>query len=498
MLKPFLVSSFLGAILVFSQAPWNNFLIIYLVFPILLFNLEYSVKSNRIYKRFIYLFILIGAFQYFYYFFGFYWIISAFEYRKELEGLKYVTLFCLPLLMIIFTIPSLIIPAIFWNNKIMRFLSLSISLSLGEYLRGNIFSGFAWNNFSYSLAVDENLMQIFSLTGPYLATFLLILHSQFLLFVNKRRNILLSIALFSILPAIFIFGYFNINENKFIKEKRFVIVQPNISQEEKIRSEDLLGTISSFLELSNHEKVDLIIWPESALPILLEDNEEIIEYISDNLPNNSYLLVGNITRNNNSYRNSALLINSNSRIQDVYDKSHLVPFGEYIPFKNILSRIPFLKIVTGDTGFEKGKNIQAIKTPIGTSRIVICYEIIFPEEINPNNNNIDAIINLTNDAWFGDSSGPYQHLNSARFRAIEQGIPVLRAANTGISAVIDPYGRIIKKINLNKSGSIVSTLPNKTKKTLYSKIGDFLFFSVLMLSVLILLLIKINRKNERI
>ena len=184
--------------------------------------------------------------------------------------------------------------------------------------------------------------------------------------------------------------------------------------------------------------------------------------------------------------------------QDIYDKIHLVPFGEYMPFKNILSRIPFFKIVTGNIGFDKGDNIRAIKTPIGLVRTVICYEVIFPEEINPNNNDIDAIINLTNDAWFGNSSGPYQHLNSTRFRAIEQGVPVLRAANTGISAVIDPYGRVIRKINLNKSGYIVSSLPNKTKKTLYSKVGDFLFFGVLMLSVLILSLIKMNRKNERI
>jgi len=498
MLKASLVSSFLGAVLVLSQAPWDNFLVIYLVFPALLLNLECSVKGNTIYKRFIYLFLLIGVFQYFYYFFGFLWIISAFEYREELEGFKYITLFGLPILMIIFTIPSLIIPAIFWNNRIVRFLSLSISLSFGEYLRGNIFSGFAWNNFSYSLAVDDNLMQIFSFTGPYLATFLLIMHSQFLVFLYERRNILLSISLFIILPAIFIFGHFKIDKNEFIDEKKFVIVQPNISQDKKIRNDDPLGTISNFLELSNHDNVDLVVWPESALPFLIEDNDKIIEFIINNLPNNSYLLVGNITRNNSSYRNSALLIDSNSRTQDIYDKVHLVPFGEYMPFKNILSRIPFFKIVTGNIGFDKGDNIRAIKTPIGLVRTVICYEVIFPEEINPNNNNIDAIINLTNDAWFGNSSGPYQHLNSTRFRAIEQGVPVLRAANTGISAVIDPYGRVIKKINLNKSGYIVSSLPNKTKKTLYSKVGDFLFFCVLMLSVLILSLFKMNRKNERI
>ena len=165
-----------------------------------------------------------------------------------------------------------------------------------------------------------------------------------------------------------------------------------------------------------------------------------------------------------------------------------------MPFQGFLSKLPFMKIVTGDIGFESGKEINSIYTKVGNARIAICYEIIFPEEINPNNEKLDLIINITNDAWFGNSSGPFQHFNSSRFRAIEQGIPVFRSANTGISAIIDPYGRIIDKIELGKKGSIFSPLPKKTLETYYSKVGDFLFFGVLILTLLIMIFLKKKKK----
>ena len=284
-----------------------------------------------------------------------------------------------------------------------------------------------------------------------------------------------------------------IDKNKFVEGKRIAIIQPNISQDDKIYKKDLFETISNLTELSRHENIDLTIWPESVLPILLEQNKETINLIVKNISTGSQLLVGNITYRDNSFRNSALLINNKSNIQNIYNKVHLVPFGEFIPFKNFLSNIPFIKVISGDIGFEKGQDIELVDTSVGKSRVAICYEIIFPEEINPYNKDLDLIINITNDAWFGQSSGPYQHLNIARIRAIEQGVPVLRSANTGISALIDPYGRVIEKIDLNKRGSIVSLLPKKIKKTIYSIIGDYLFFGVLILSLLILFISK--RRN---
>ena len=373
-------------------------------------------------------------------------------------------------------------------------MSLASCISIGEFLRGNIFTGFSWNNFSHSLAVNENLMQIFSITGQYLATFFLILISQFLLFFWKDRAYFKALIFIILLPVIFLYGSIRMKDNEFIDTKLIGVVQPNVLQNDKINNPDEYEILRNLINLSNKEDASFLIWPESSIPILLQYNPEIIELIVDNLPKESEILIGNITFQADKFRNSALLIDQDKKIRDIYHKVHLVPFGEYMPFQGFLSKLPFIKIITGDIGFESGKEINSIYTKVGNARIAICYEIIFPEEINPNNEKLDLIINITNDAWFGNSSGPFQHFNSSRFRAIEQGIPVFRSANTGISAIIDPYGRIIDKIGLGKKGSIFSPLPKKTLETYYSKVGDFLFFGVLILTLLIMIFLKKKKK----
>ena len=337
-------------------------------------------------------------------------------------------------------------------------------------------------------------MQIFSITGQYLATFFLIIISQFLLFFWKDRSYFNALIFISLLPAIFLYGSIRIKDNEFIDTSLIGVVQPNVLQKDKIDNPDEYEILKNLIHLSNKEDANFLIWPESSIPILLQYNPEIIELIVDNLPKESEILIGNITFQADKFRNSALLIDQDKKIRDIYHKVHLVPFGEYMPFHDILSKLPFMKIITGDIGFDSGKEINSIYTKVGNARIAICYEIIFPEEINPNNEKLDLIINITNDAWFGNSSGPFQHFNSSRFRAIEQGIPVFRSANTGISAIIDPYGRIIDKIELGKKGSIFSPLPKKTLETYYSKVGDFLFFGVLILTLLIMIFLKKKKK----
>ena len=396
--------------------------------------------------------------------------------------------------MLIFVSPSFVIPTIFWDTRVNKILSLASCISIGEFLRGNIFTGFSWNNFSHSLAINENLMQIFSITGQYLATFFLIVISQFLLFFWKDRAYFKALIFISLLPVIFLYGSIRIKDNEFIDTSLIGVVQPNVLQKDKIDNPDEYEILKNLIHLSNKEDANFLIWPESSIPILLQYNPEIIELIVDNLPKESEILIGNITFQADKFRNSALLIDQDKKIRDIYHKVHLVPFGEYMPFHDILSKLPFMKIITGDIGFDSGKEINSIYTKVGNARIAICYEIIFPEEINPNNEKLDLIINITNDAWFGNSSGPFQHFNSSRFRAIEQGIPVFRSANTGISAIIDPYGRIIDKIELGKKGSIFSPLPKKTLETYYSKVGDFLFFGVLILTLLIMIFLKKKKK----
>jgi len=494
MFKLFLISSFLGALSNLIQAPWNYFFLIFLIFPILHLILDNKIKDQSYLQRFILLLLILGGFLYFYFLFGFSWIISAFEFRPELSSFKFITLFGLPLLMLIFVSPSFVIPAIFWDTKVNKILSLASCISIGEFLRGNIFTGFSWNNFSHSLAINENLMQIFSITGQYLATFFLIIISQFILFFWKDRAYFKALIFISLLPLIFLYGSIRIKDNEFIDTSLIGVVQPNVLQKDKIDNPDEYEILNNLIHLSNKEDAKFLIWPESAIPILLQYNPEIIELIIDNLPKESEILIGNITFQEDKFRNSALLIDQDKKIRDIYHKVHLVPFGEYMPFHDILTKLPFMKIITGDIGFDSGKEINSIYTKVGNARIAICYEIIFPEEINPNNEKLDLIINITNDAWFGNSSGPFQHFNSSRFRAIEQGIPVFRSANTGISAIIDPYGRIIDKIGLGKKGSIFSPLPKKTLETYYSKVGDFLFFGVLILTLLIMIFLKKKKK----
>ena len=494
MFKLFLISSFLGALSNLIQAPWNFFFLIFLIFPILHLILDIKIKDQNYSQRFISLLLILGGFLYFYFLFGFSWIISAFEFRPELSPFKFITLFGLPLLMLLFVSPSFIIPTIFWDTKINKIISLASCISIGEFLRGNIFTGFSWNNFSHSLAVNENLMQIFSLTGQYLATFFLILISQFLLFFWEEKGYFKAFILISILPAIFVYGSTRIKDNEFIDNNLIGVVQPNVLQKDKIDNPDENEILRNLIDLSNNDGASFLIWPESSIPILLQYNPKVIELIVDNLPKESEILIGNITFQGGKFKNSALLIDQGKKIRDIYHKVHLVPFGEYMPFQGFLSKLPFMKIVTGDIGFDRGEEIKSIYTKVGNARIAICYEIIFPEEINPNNEKLDLIINITNDAWFGSSSGPFQHFNSSRFRAIEQGLPVFRSANTGISAIIDPYGRIIDKIGLGKKGSIFSPLPKKTVETYYSKVGDFLFFGVLMLSLLIMIFLKKKKK----
>ena len=494
MFKLFLISSFLGALSNLIQAPWNLFFLIFLIFPILHLILDGKIKDQSYLQRFISLLLILGGFLYFYFLFGFSWIISAFEFRPELYSFKFITLFGLPLLMLIFVSPSFVIPVFFWDTRVNKILSLASCISIGEFFRGNIFTGFSWNNFSHSLAINENLMQIFSITGQYLATFFLILISQFLLFFWKDRAYFKALIFIILLPVIFLYGSIRMKDNEFIDTKLIGVVQPNVLQNDKINNPDEYEILRNLINLSNKEDASFLIWPESSIPILLQYNQEIIELIVDNLPEESEILIGNITFQEDKFRNSALLIDQDKKIRDIYHKVHLVPFGEYMPFQGFLSKLPFMKIVTGDIGFESGKEINSIYTKVGNARIAICYEIIFPEEINPNNEKLDLIINITNDAWFGNSSGPFQHFNSSRFRAIEQGIPVFRSANTGISAIIDPYGRIIDKIGLDKKGSIFSPLPKKTMETYYSKVGDFLFFGVLILTLLIMIFLKKKKK----
>jgi len=225
------------------------------------------------------------------------------------------------------------------------------------------------------------------------------------------------------------------------------------------------------LELSKIDnEVDLIIWPENAIPIFLSENQDLRHMLMQGIESSNNLLVGDlIIKNESDIYNSAVLISENGEITSSYDKVHLVPFGEYLPLSKYLKKFNFLKVLTNEQSLSKGKSYDPISTPLGKARVLICYEIIFSNEVMRSETRPNFIVNLSNDAWFDDNSGPYQHFSNAKFRSVENGLPVIRSSNKGISAIIDPYGRVIEKLLLNQEGSIYSRLPEKIPETIYSR-----------------------------
>jgi len=361
------------------------------------------------------------------------------------------------------------------------FISFIVFIFLAEYARGHLFTGFPWNLYGYTWIDIRPIAQVASLWNIYLLSFLTILWATLPAFVcikgNKSVKTLTMIVVIISFIASYFYGVNRLSEAK--KERgdiNIVLVQPNIKQSEKWKPENRASNFLKLINLSknaaptddenktnsslNIKTSHIIVWPETAISQDLIDSPWVINEIKTLLqtyPDEAFLITGALRYKHatKTFYNSILVFNNKGLITDTYDKSHLVPFGEYIPFSSIFDIAP----IVGFKGFVAGQKPPMIKVKdslnIGAQ---ICYEVIFPNHFQSLLKKPDIIINATNDAWYGDSAGPYQHLVQARFRAIESSAPLLRSANTGISAIISSYGDIQQSISLNKSAAIAVEL----------------------------------------
>ncbi|WP_368484109.1 apolipoprotein N-acyltransferase [Phaeobacter sp. HF9A] len=270
------------------------------------------------------------------------------------------------------------------------------------------------------------------------------------------------------------------------------LVQPNAPQAEKWLPEKRWLFVRRMLELTaaptaDGGRPDLVIWPETAIPTL----QNYID--SDNLrpqllaaADGAELLYGIQRREDGQYMNSAVVMAADGAVLDIYDKVHLVPFGEYMPLPSLWRRFGVFGLAArADSGYAPGTDRGLLDTTAGRALPLICYEGVFAQDVGAVAKRADYLVLITNDAWFGSYSGPYQHLVQAQLRAAEQGLPMLRVANTGITAVIDPYGRISESLALNTAGSLDARLPAALPPTLYSRTGDWpaLFAALLLITV---------------
>ena len=455
------------------------------------FHLLYN-NTNNLY----YIFFISSLFSFGQLFTGLYWIANAFEFVYTYGiyfGLIAVILLTL-VLSIFYGISCIILVYIknIWRLNLFGFaLIFSIFLSLGEYLRGNLLTGFPWNIVGYVWIDSSVVLQSVSLIGIYGLGLFTFLAATSLALVFKNINY----AFYSLLPIFILLVYgairlYNVEDssNKVVKVR---VIQPNINQNEKWNSQLKSRHLDKLISLSirdNGTKIpDIIIWPESSLPYsssILEKNLEMINWLLEN-----QVLITGITRtkyNKNDLSkiyNSALITDQNFQNPKYYDKVKLVPFGEYNPFKKILK---FEKLTDGTLDFSSGKKTNSFKLEKINYNIaiLICYEIIFSSKVI-NGFRPDFIVNITNDAWYGNTIGPLQHLAAARVRAIEEGLPVLRAANTGISAVIDQYGKYIQRLELGKEGVIDTNISLSNLKTIFSKYGNYIYLISLIFMLML-------------
>jgi apolipoprotein N-acyltransferase len=268
------------------------------------------------------------------------------------------------------------------------------------------------------------------------------------------------------------------------------MVQPSIPQTMKWEPGTAESNLRRLLDLSNASSprpIAAIIWPEAATPFLLERDATVRRKIGSVVPEQGYLITGALRGNPPpgavvQIWNSIEALNADGDVVARYDKTHLVPFGEYIPLRDVL---PFKKITPGAIDLSAGQGPHTISLPqLPPFAAAICYEAIFPGAIVNEQERPDWILNLTNDAWYGRSSGPFQHLASVRTRAVEEGLPIVRVANNGISAVIDAVGRVRVRINLDTIGYADVVLPAPGEPTLYSRAGDWGLLVLLLLGAL--------------
>ncbi len=383
-----------------------------------------------------------------------------------------------------------------------RLIYAGLFIGLAELLRSVLFTGFPWNSPSYLILTHDNLSQIASLIGQNGSVFLVLISIVGICFLYLRFWKIGALCLLPLLASI-VYGGWRLDspsvlvKGDFLKNPEILvrIVQPNIPQKERWKPELKNEQIDKLFALSAFHKqpASLIIWPEAAYPSIWPDSEEqFMSLARDALPENSQLLSGMLRFDQEKkLYNSALLFNANGRLTGKIDKQKRVPFGEYIPFRNNFI-FKHLNLFGNKIDISVGPKSGLLYTKDEIKlRVFICYEIIFPNFVSKQGRP-DIIINLTNDAWFGNTIGPYQHLSQARLRAIEEGLPLVRVANTGISAVFNYRGMPLAKIDLMERGVLDVPVSLQQEVTIYSKHRWKIVASIISLLILCSVLLDVN------
>ncbi|HSR79507.1 MAG TPA: apolipoprotein N-acyltransferase [Hyphomicrobiaceae bacterium] len=394
--------------------------------------------------------------------------------------------------------------ACLWRYRPHRVLWLALTLSAAEWVRGHALSGFPWNTLGYALTYPLPLMQSAAVLGIYGLTLVTILIFALppVLCSEKtaraRPATALALALVPLAALVLAGGMrLALSPQATVPGIKLRIVQPSVPQREKWRAENQERIFLDHLTLSATDPsgtmdglagVTHVIWPEAAMPFLPLDHPEARASIGRALPQGTFLITGALRAEPappgaprpRRVFNSILVFGAQGSLVASYDKVHLVPFGEYLPLQPLLEAIGLRQLTRLRGGFDVGPMPRPLLNVPGLppAAPLICYEAIFAAAVVEGSERPGLLLNVTNDGWFGDTTGPRQHLHQARVRAVEEGLPLVRAANNGISAAVDPYGRILARLDLDARGTIDVGLPAALTPPPYARLGDMVFLGL--------------------
>jgi apolipoprotein N-acyltransferase len=482
-----------GAFGVLGQAPFHLWPASLISLVILVWLLDGAFANKRPLRA--------GAARAFFFAFGqfmagLYWIGAAFISR----GPEYIPFmpFALVLLMaglaLIWALAGAVVLR-FWTKDARRIAVFALGFFAAEWVRGHAFTGFPWNLPGMVWTPGGAISQSASLMGVWglsLLTLFVFAAPAALVGVTRAhwRAVLPSLAGGVAFLGFFIFGVLHLGsaQNEVQENVRLRVVQAKIDQREKWKPENREAVLDHYLRLSTASPLDQVshvIWPEGALPTLLLEDGPALDRIAAIFRDGPALLTG-ITRRERGdagkvlYRNSLIALSfadAQPRVETVYDKHHLVPFGEYMPLAGLFSALGIKGLINFDDGFTPGpapSSMEIDNLPVFSPQI--CYEIAYSRFTPKDDGRPDWILNISNDAWFGPTTGPYQHLDHARFRAIEEGVPVVRSVSSGIAGIIDPYGRMVLQLGRNADRAGDENLPKSLPITPFRRHGSAILF----------------------
>jgi len=483
-----LLSVTAGLCLVFSFSPFNLFPLAWIALVPLLTALSgKSVRSA----------LMLGLTTGTAFFLGtIYWVFHSMHYYGYLPvtvSISFLLVLCL-YLGLYFGICAALFSYMHAKSKLPAVLTVPVLWVTLEYGRTYLLTGFPWALLGYSQHNFLALIQIADITGIYGVSFL-VAACNGLVFdavMNRKQSespsilrkwpLVPVIILFSVLiAAVLFYGTMKLNVPDQEKHFKVSVIQGNIDQHRKWDrrvQQEIVDTYTRLTEEAAGDSPDLVVWPETAVPFTFGADKNFTDsLLSFQEKQGHYLLFGSVLAKdpNGGAANSAVLLSPDGRTLSFYDKIHLVPYGEYVPLRKLL---PFVEKLTGGIGdFIPGKERVVMDTPFATIGNLICYEIIFPDLVRDFvHNGANVLVTITNDAWFGNTSAPYQHFATAIFRAVENRVPVVRAANTGISGFIDSRGRVLIKSDIFAEAVLTEGISPGNKKSFYSQYGDIFAF----------------------